>query len=934
MKQRGSQDLRLQLLALYLLFVLSIFVLAFALYVSASERLREDVAVTDLTLARSIALETDAMLLKAKEAVAAFAEMSAVIEADEQGMERLFAAGTAARQDIELFYRLSAEGLMLYHYPSEPSLIGQDFSLGEAFQKVRTTREHLFSNGHLSATTKRPVIGSLIPVFRDEANDTRTEQGRGERFDGMVGINIELEQLSDIVRRIGLKLPQSQEVKIIIVDGMGQVIAHSEPDQLLNQMSERLPGISEVLSGREGSLTANDAWHVEWIYSFTPIPSAGWGVITQRPTRLAFASLESFQRGFVLALVLVGIGFFIFWKILSIWLIIPLEKLTDYGESVGQETVEAALNHEVILPLSIRPNQIGRLTRALLRAERNIRRRLLELTSLNKTSAAVASTLDTEQVINTILDAMQRLLQVSKCALLVMNEKTQELEIRASRGLSERYVEALDLTDPARTLPANRAIALGKPIQVPDVELDEGLAPLMPLIRKERYRSLLVIPLSSLHIPPAVLTIYRSQVCQFSEQEIDLVTSFANHAAIALEQALLFSLTDAELQKRVRFLSALNQVARTVSQSLLMDEIHHNAMQAILEVMPADACWIYLQRETETFLRLRAQQGLPDRLAQQLREQSVEVGIGLIGEVVQRGESLFLNDFDLQKAELQDEPLIGGQDWDSLVMVPLTVKEAYQEDKSLIGLLGMATQTEDSFSQAEVDLLQAIGDQLAIAVVNARLYRRSREAAILEERNRMAREIHDTLAQSFMGILLQLQAAERLSVKRPEKASQSLQEAQELAREGLQEARRSVLNLRPTILENLTLDRAIAQHLQRFEKQSALQTDFILEGYPSPLQPIVEQNLYRITQEALTNVKRHAQAQSVMIHLAFDAESVTLTISDDGVGLNGQSHQANDKTKGGFGLLGIQERVNLMSGNVTFETIKPSGTQIKVVIPK
>jgi signal transduction histidine kinase len=356
--------------------------------------------------------------------------------------------------------------------------------------------------------------------------------------------------------------------------------------------------------------------------------------------------------------------------------------------------------------------------------------------------------------------------------------------------------------------------------------------------------------------------------------------------------------------------------------------------------MPADACWIYLQRETEGFLRLRAQRGFPDDLAERMRGQNVEYGQGVMGQVAQNGQPLLLDELHLWGGEWSGDPIVAGGEWQSLVVAPLLAKD------TIIGVLGMATRTDRPFTRAEGELLQAIGDQIAIAVVNARLYRRSSEVARLEERNRMAREIHDTLAQGFTGILVQLQAAERLSLKRPEKALESLQEARELARESLQEARRSVFNLRPTILENLTLDRAIAQHLRRFETESSLKADFILKGYPSPLNSDIEQNLYRITQEALTNVRRHAQARQVTIALTFEPKTVTLTITDDGVGLNrqnGPNGQVNNwpgdgvltgEAKGGFGLLGIQERVNLMGGRVTFETLTTSGTQIKVVIPK
>jgi len=636
-------------------------------------------------------------------------------------------------------------------------------------------------------------------------------------------------------------------------------------------------------------------------------------------------------------LLLFTLGALFFWISLSHRVINPIAKLTRFGQGVGRDTVQATLDRESILPISQRLDQIGQLTRTLLRAERNTRLRLMELTTLNKTSAAVASTLNTQEVINTILDEVQRLLQVRQCALLVMNESTQQLEIWASRGLSKNYPTRTDLTESFQKLPAYQAITTGQPVQVPDIEVDTNFAPLLPRARAEGYNSVLAIPLDALYVPPAVLVIYRSDPHHFDKQEIDLAASFANHAAIALEHATLFNLTDAELQKRVRFLSALNRVGHTVSQSLVMDDILSNAMGAVFDVMPADACWIYLQRETEDCLRLRAQRGFPQDLIEWAGSQPIERGQGVIGQVVQSGKPRLLNETQSEQNIWLEDPLIAESEWHSLVAVPLIAKD------TIMGVLGMAAHNADAFTEAELELLQAIGDQIAIAVVNARLYRRSREAAILEERNRMAREIHDTLAQGFTGILVQLQAAERLSLKRPEQALQSLQEARELARESLQEARRSVLNLRPTLLEDLTLDRAIAQQLHRFEAERSLKTDFVLEGYPSPLASNTEQNLYRIIQEALTNVSRHANATCVQVALSFGPKTVTLTISDDGIGLNGTNGQSTwrkdngisaGNTRSGFGLIGIQERVKLMQGNLTFVAPVTGGTQIKVVIPK
>jgi len=882
------------------------------------------VAAADLNLARTIALETDDMLLKAKAAVVAFAQMPVIIQADTPGMAQAFAAGSAARQDINLFYRLSDQGIMLYHYPASPSsTVGQDFSFRDYFQAAQQQNGHVFSKGRISPTTGRPVVTSVMPVFNQN------------RFDGVVATNLELQRLTETIRRVGLERAQDGGAKIIIIDAAGQVIAHSESDQLLEKLTETLPPAGAVLAGTEDSLTITDPQGAEWLLSYAPVPSAGWGVIVQRPSQLAFASLDTFQRGLLLALAIFSLGALFFWVTLSHLVITPLQKLTRYGKNAARRWPETEPDRRPIEAIAQRGDQIGHLTRTLLQAEDEVRARLLELTTLNKTSAAVVSTLDTQQVINKILDEVQQLLSVDQCALLALDEESQKLTVQASRSLSDHYPRTIDLRTTPAHHPALQAITTNQPVQVPDIEQGEDLLGKISLGRSEGYRSGLIVPLHAPHISPAALAVYRTDVHQFSPQEIELLSNFANQAALALEHATLFSLTDAELQRQVRFLSALNRVGHTVSQSLVVEDVLQNAMDTVFEVMPADACWIYLQRETENFLRLRAQRGLPDSLLVQIRDQQVEHGQGLTGWVVAQQQPLLLAEAETQAEPWGEDPLTTCRTWSSLAVVPLLAQE------TPMGALGLAAGAGQRLSQAELDLLEAIGAQITIAVINARLYRRSREMAILEERNRMAREIHDTLAQGFTGILIQLQAAERLSLKKPEGALRSLREARELARSSLQEARRSVFNLRPTVLENMTLDQAIAEQLHRLKIESGLETDFILEGYPLPLSGSIEQNLYRIAQEALTNVRRHAQARRVGVTLTYQPHSVSLTVTDDGRGLNGQPGQSlpavvglQPGKAGHFGLIGIQERVKLMGGMVTFEQPAGGGTTIKVVIPK
>ncbi len=912
------QDLRLQLLILYSLFVVSVFVLALMFYAREAQRLQHNVTEADLSLARAIALETDDLLLKAKHAAISFSQMEAVIQADPNEMEAVFTAGSSARQDVSRIARLSANGVMRYHYPLNlSSIIGQDFSFTDYFQEAQTTKDHVFSKPHISPSTDGPVITSAHPVFEDG------------RFDGVVALNLELTGLVKTLEQINLQRAQSDKVNIIVVDNNRRITAHSRPENLLDDISDDLPFLEAALAGEEGDFIATDAVGTEWLYNYTPISSAGWTVIVQHRTDLAYASLYNFQRGLFIALVIFGGGALLFWTFLSYRVIGPLQRLTRYGERVGEQLIDSTPQGQRIYPLAQREDQVGRLALTLLEAEQSVRRRLTELTTLNKTSLAVLSTLDTEQVIDTILNEIQRLLQVEQCAVQVVNEVTNRLEIQASRGLPESYALHLNEAIDFEELPAFWTITTKKPVQIPDIDA-ETFSSILPLAEIGKYRALLAIPLITLHGPPAALVIYRPDVHQFSLQEVDLAANFANQAATALEHALLFRLTDTELQKQVRFLSALHQVGHTVSQSLVMDEILNNAIDTVFEITPSDACWIFLRREMEEFLRLRAQRGLAPALLEQIQAHSPNMHHSVPGYIVASDQPLLLNPEKLPMGRWTVDPLVSEGDWRWLAAVPLRAKD------TPIGVLGMTTRGDRTYTENEVELLQAIGDQIAIAVVNARLYRQSRELATLEERNRVAREIHDTLIQGLTGILVHLQGAKRLNEKKPEQATQRLDDALELSQESLREARRSVLNLRPIELEALPLHQAIAQQVKRIAKADNLQSQFEVEGYPSPLKSDVEQHLYRITQEALTNIKRHAQATKVGVKLTFEPQSVTLAITDNGVGLNGtdSASRDQDKLEGGFGLVGIQERVRLIGGQVTIDSSAVAGTEIKVVIPK
>ena len=206
--------------------------------------------------------------------------------------------------------------------------------------------------------------------------------------------------------------------------------------------------------------------------------------------------------------------------------------------------------------------------------------------------------------------------------------------------------------------------------------------------------------------------------------------------------------------------------------------------------------------------------------------------------------------------------------------------------------------------------------------------KRAEEASILEERNRMAREIHDTLAQSFTGILVQLGAASQVLNDDLEATQAHLEIIDELARIGLAEARRSVTALRPQLLEEGDLDSAL--HRLVTQMRSAADTALIYEitGTAYPLPAEVENNLLRIGQEALTNAIKYANANEIRVKLVYEATQCSLHIKDDGQGFG----VGGIPVTGGFGLLGMSERAERIGAQLTIQSQPGQGTEIIVIV--
>jgi signal transduction histidine kinase len=245
------------------------------------------------------------------------------------------------------------------------------------------------------------------------------------------------------------------------------------------------------------------------------------------------------------------------------------------------------------------------------------------------------------------------------------------------------------------------------------------------------------------------------------------------------------------------------------------------------------------------------------------------------------------------------------------------------------GIIGIGFTGTRVFGREEIDLTKALAAQAMLAVQLMRLSQQGRRAAVIAERNRLARDIHDALAQGLTAVIVQLEAAkDAQSQNLLNDAAGHVERASDLARESLAEARRSVHALRPLALAETNLCAALEKLMAKMTMDTNLRGEFKVKGDPQALPQDWEENLLRIGQEVLTNALRHARASRLKMLLAFDSDAVRLELSDDGCGFDPAGRYD------GFGLQSIKERVESMDGQLTVRSAPEHGTEIFVLLPK
>jgi len=412
-----------------------------------------------------------------------------------------------------------------------------------------------------------------------------------------------------------------------------------------------------------------------------------------------------------------------------------------------------------------------------------------------------------------------------------------------------------------------------------------------------------------------------------------------NEAAGPDSSDLNLSAQGSKTEKHYHDLVALSRVSAAISGLQDLDSILRIGLDNVLSIMNGTVGGIMLLDEPSQTLSYQVYHGLSDKYAEEMR---LKLGEGIAGKVVQSGRSVLLEDISSEPNAARID-LISLEGLRAFISVPLRAKD------NVLGVMNVASHVPHRFTKEDVHLLHSIGDQLGMAIEQARLNERLRKArerlrklarqnlvAEEEERRRIARELHDETSQSLSGIALQLEALIEMSAQsgnQDAKFIAGLKKVQSLTVQVHKEVSRVISNLHPAVLDTLGLVAAARQHAKNSLQPLNINVTTEVKGTEMRFPPDVEAALFRVVQGTIGNIVKHSKAKNASILLVYQPGEFSLSISDDGQGFDVSKITDVEESGRGRGLFSMRERIGFLGGTSGVESKIGLGTTVWAKIP-
>lgn len=560
-----------------------------------------------------------------------------------------------------------------------------------------------------------------------------------------------------------------------------------------------------------------------------------------------------------------------------------------------------------------------------------------EFSALTQIAQTVASTIELEPLLSIILDQLKTLIAYDAAGIVLSDQDT--LRFFDYRGSIPRDL-ILSWHFPSGA-PGYRWATQGTGAKiVADMKTDTEVAPIYygSLGERAKYfddvRSYLSLPLIARGQIIGFLRLSHTTPNFFTPRHAHLAEAVAGHAAIAIENARLLRAERERLQeveRRRRVAESLRGILAMLNSNTPSDQILDYILEQGCRVLGTDTAVIYRLNPESNVLMPRASRNIPPDIYERFK---IPVGTGIVGQAVAQRQPIVVTDFESvpmpPDADADRHYLVGWarRNFVSMLSFPLLIKDQVYGGISLYFRDLCCPLTSE-----DIALARSFADQAALAIENARLYSQVSDMASLEERQRLARELHDSVSQALYGIQLGAQTArEMLNADSPTanlkaELAEPLDYVVALAEAGLAEMRALIFELRPEALKTEGLVGALTKQANALRVRHHLRVKIELGEEPDlPLE--TKEALYRIAQEALHNIVKHAQATQVTLGLRDHDEVIELYVRDDGAGFD-----PSGTFPGHLGLRSMRERTARLDGALEITSAPKQGTQIGVRIP-
>lgn len=540
-----------------------------------------------------------------------------------------------------------------------------------------------------------------------------------------------------------------------------------------------------------------------------------------------------------------------------------------------------------------------------------------ELTILNEVGLAATQLLDVEDILALALDTLLQKLGMAVAMIYLLDNKSGLYTLRASHGVSQQQKDEIERRRRLGYDITQQVVDTGQAVFVPDMSIDSRFEGVWDNLEGRSYVKL---AFKSRGTVVGVLGLVTPEKQPLSPRSVEFLKAIGREIGIAIDNATLL----ADTRRREQQAITLYELGMKISASLSLSSVLESVAEASQELMGAD---IGLAGLVDMELQEVVLEAISGNCTSTLPgHQKVLVDQPPWMDLV-AGQHIQSSDRDPERTVLHDPRFTSDEGVQSFLAVPLS------RGNTFLGLIEVMCREPRQFSKNEVDLVSRLAHQVVLSIENAQLYRQLHQMAALEERDRLARELHDNLSQSLGYLKIKSSITEDLLTGgQIDKAQESLQELKKVSELLYIDVREQIFNLRTVVQERLGFFSTLQEYLTDYRSYYGLRVDLVIENEClTEFSPQVSGQLLRIIQEALTNVRKHSAAGKVVLRCSQRGDQMCVHIEDDG-----QGFYLLDKLEGNeqhFGLQIMKERAESVGGSLELDSKPGEGTEVVVCVP-